>query len=138
MPTTITRDASGAVVAAASYSVLPEILALGEEACDAATFAAARVGLLPVEVPTITPAQFLALFTPGEEAAVFAAAQGAVLGWIVKLLANPAIQLTDPQVVAGVEALAAVDLIATPRIAQVLVGVAFDAVAFDTPNTLQL
>ena len=74
--------------------------------------------------PTLTPLQFMALFTSAEETAIATAAQqsAAVLLWLVKTSGADYVSLGDANTIGGVNAIVAAGLLTAARAAQVLAG----------------
>jgi hypothetical protein len=72
--------------------------------------------------PVLTYLQFRALFTAAENQAIMAAAQGnhAILDWLLQAVGAGAIDLGDPQLKAGLDALTGAGLIAVARQAAIL------------------
>lgn len=72
--------------------------------------------------PRLTYLQFRALFTAAENQAIMTAAQSnhAVLDWLLQAAGASEVNLADPQVKAGLDALAAAGLITTSRATAIL------------------
>lgn len=84
----------------------------------------AKLPAAPVPVTQLTPLQFMALLEPSEETAIATAAlsNAAILLWLVKTSGASYISLTDPQTVAGVNAMVTAGLLTQARATAILAG----------------
>jgi len=137
-----TLNADGTVVIAVSYAFEPEVLGAGETACTEAEYTAALAVILTPQTTrqTVSSLEFLSLFTPQEQAAVFTTApqSPALLGFLFRLACAGSVQLDDPRVIAGVGLLGSGGLVAPSRPAQVLGNILADAVTFDSASAVEL
>lgn len=79
-------------------------------------------------VPPATPAphltflQFMALFTPAEQASIVNSTDTQVKLWLIMATGSGTIGLTDPDVVQGLAYAVSINLITAPRQTQILAG----------------
>jgi hypothetical protein len=85
--------------------------------------------LTPVAPPPPAPQtvglnflQFVALFTPAEQAAIFGSADTQVKAFNLMAAGAPQIDLADPRVVAGIGYLASISIVSPARVAAILAG----------------
>jgi hypothetical protein len=78
----------------------------------------------PPQQSGLTFLQFLALFTPAEQAAIVASSDAQVKLFVVMASGAGAIDLTNAEVVAGVNYLAGVGLITSAETTRILAGIA--------------
>lgn len=79
-------------------------------------------GAASIRSPLVTPLQFLARFTANEKQAITEAAinNGDLMLWMLTAMGASSIDLSDPQTVAGINALVAVRLLTADRATAIL------------------
>lgn len=76
----------------------------------------------PASSPALTFLEFVALFTPAEQAAIASSTDGQVKLFVMKATGSGGLALDNAEVVAGVNYLSAVGVIAPARAAAILAG----------------
>lgn len=89
---------------------------------DGSSFAAPAAPSEPAKSSMVTPYDFIHRFTDNEQHTITTAAQtnAAVMLWLFKSLAVTVIDLTDPVVKAGLDALVSAELLTADRAAEIL------------------
>jgi hypothetical protein len=99
-------------------SATPQQIAAAQAALAAVT--PAQLAALNTGATPVTFLQFMALFTPAEQGAIIGSTDLQTRTFIMMATGSGGLQLSNPEVVAGVNYLASISLIAAGRPAQIL------------------
>lgn len=110
-------NSAGTVTAAADY---PQVFTTEFLAENDAKVVAFRASMAPVQ--TISFLQFMALFTSAEQAALVNSTDTQVKLFVMMATGSGGIQLSNPEVAAGVNYCVSINLLTAPRGTQILSG----------------